>query len=84
MGRYSFPISHVHRFVGLLKKFAWGPLMGIMKQREDHIASEIEAAEKSRAEANKLLEEQRNSVKRSTSGSTSLNRKCEKTRRYST
>ena len=27
--------------MALLKKFAWGPLMGIMKQREDHIASEI-------------------------------------------
>ena len=27
--------------LALLKKFAWGPLMGIMKQREEHIASEI-------------------------------------------
>lgn len=47
----------------LLKKFAWGPLMGIMKQREDHIASEIEAAEQSRSEAKKILEEQRNLLK---------------------
>jgi F-type H+-transporting ATPase subunit b len=43
----------------LLKIFAWKPLMGIMKQREDHISNEIEAAEKSRGEVNKLLEEQR-------------------------
>jgi len=43
----------------LLKIFAWKPLMGIMKQREDHISNEIDAAEKSRIEANKLLEEQR-------------------------
>lgn len=43
----------------LLKKFAWGPLMGIMKQREDLIASEIEAAESTRVESHKLLEEQR-------------------------
>ncbi|MFS0645524.1 F0F1 ATP synthase subunit B [Siminovitchia sp. 179-K 8D1 HS] len=43
----------------LLKKFAWGPLMGIMRQREEHIANEIESAEKSRAEANKLFEEQK-------------------------
>ncbi|KHD86692.1 F0F1 ATP synthase subunit B [Heyndrickxia ginsengihumi] len=43
----------------LLKKFAWGPLMGIMKQREEHIAREIEEAEKNRVEANKLVEEQR-------------------------
>ena len=27
----------------LLKKFAWGPLMGIMQQREELVASEIEA-----------------------------------------
>ncbi|WP_066310011.1 F0F1 ATP synthase subunit B [Bacillus sp. FJAT-29814] len=47
----------------LLKKFAWGPLMGIMKQREEHVAGEITAAENSRKEAAKLLEEQRNLLK---------------------
>ena len=40
----------------LLKKFAFGPLMGIMKEREAHVANEIESAEKSRAEAAALLE----------------------------
>lgn len=30
----------------LLKKFAWGPLMGIMQQREELVANEIESAEK--------------------------------------
>ncbi|MGR3766133.1 F0F1 ATP synthase subunit B [Rossellomorea sp. NS-SX7] len=49
--------------MALLKKFAWGPLMGIMQQREDHIAGEITAAEESRAEANKVLEEQRQLLK---------------------
>lgn len=49
--------------LALLKKFAWGPLMGIMKQREELIASEITAAENSRLEASKLLEEQRNLLK---------------------
>ncbi|EGQ26651.1 ATP synthase F0 sector subunit B [Sporosarcina newyorkensis 2681] len=43
----------------LLKKFAWGPLMGIMDQRAQLIATEIEQAEKSRQESAKLLEEQR-------------------------
>ena len=43
----------------LLKKFAWGPLMGVMNQRAELIATEIEAAEKSRLESQKLLEEQR-------------------------
>ena len=31
--------------LALLKKFAFGPLMGIMKQREEHVANEIEEAE---------------------------------------
>ena len=47
----------------LLKKFAWGPLMGIMDQRAEMISSEIEAAEKSRIESKDLLEEQRNLLK---------------------
>ena len=34
--------------------------MGIMDQREELIANEIEAAEKSRKESQQLLEEQRN------------------------
>lgn len=49
--------------LALLKKFAWGPLMGIMKQRESHIANEINSAEESRVEAKKLLEEQRSLLK---------------------
>lgn len=49
--------------LALLKKFAWGPLMGIMKQREEHIAGEINAAEQSRGEAKQLLEEQRTLLK---------------------
>ena len=47
----------------LLKKFAWGPMMGIMQQREDLIKSEIETAENSRLESHKLLEEQRSLLK---------------------
>lgn len=47
----------------LLKKFAWGPLMGVMQQREDLIKSEIETAENSRLESHKLLEEQRSLLK---------------------
>ncbi|MFC7062248.1 F0F1 ATP synthase subunit B [Halobacillus seohaensis] len=35
----------------LLRKFAWGPLMNMMKEREDYIANEIQTAEKSREEA---------------------------------
>lgn len=41
----------------LLRKFAWGPLMNMMKEREDYISSEIESAEKSREEAARLQRE---------------------------
>ena len=48
----------------MLRKFAWGPLMGIMKEREEHVANEIDAAERNNAEAKKL-EEQREMLKQS-------------------
>ncbi|UOY94537.1 F0F1 ATP synthase subunit B [Ectobacillus sp. JY-23] len=51
--------------LALLRKFAFGPLMGIMKQREEHIAGEIEAAERNNAEAKKLVEEQRTAMAQS-------------------
>ncbi|MYL57191.1 F0F1 ATP synthase subunit B [Virgibacillus halodenitrificans] len=41
----------------LVKKFAWGPVMDMMKKREDYVASEIETAEKSRADAEKATKE---------------------------
>jgi F-type H+-transporting ATPase subunit b len=47
----------------LLKKVAWGPLMGIMQQREELVASEIESAEKSLQESQQLLEDQRSLLK---------------------
>ena len=49
----------------MLRKFAWGPLMGIMKEREEHVANEIDAAEQNNAEAKKLVEEQREMLKQS-------------------
>ncbi|MCI2253839.1 F0F1 ATP synthase subunit B [Domibacillus sp. 8LH] len=49
--------------LALLKKFAWAPLMGIMQERADLISSEIDAAEKSRTEANQLLEQTRAEAK---------------------
>lgn len=58
--------------MALLKKFAWGPLMGIMKQREEHVANEITAAENSRQEAHKLLEEQRSLLKEARSEAQNL------------
>ncbi|WLR41640.1 F0F1 ATP synthase subunit B [Bacillus carboniphilus] len=49
--------------LALLKKYAWGPIMDLMKQREDHIASEIDGAEAKHAEAKNYLEEQREMLK---------------------
>ena len=51
--------------LALLRKYAFGPLMGIMKQREEHIANEIGQAEKHHQEAKKLAEEQRELIKKS-------------------
>ena len=45
--------------MALLKKFAWGPLMGIMQEREQLVAKDIEAAEAARTETAALLEEQK-------------------------
>ena len=39
--------------------------MGIMKEREEHVANEIDAAERNNAEAKKLVEEQREMLKQS-------------------
>lgn len=47
-------------FFGLLfvlKRFAWGPLLGILKDREDHIRGSLEKAEETRLEAEKLMED---------------------------
>ncbi|MRX74143.1 F0F1 ATP synthase subunit B [Bacillus lacus] len=49
--------------LALLKKYAFGPIMNIMKQREDLIANEISAAENSNKEASKLVNEQRELLK---------------------
>lgn len=62
-GDIIFQLAMFLILLALLKKYAWGPLMGIMKQREEHIAGEIDAAEKSRTETSKLLEEQRELLK---------------------
>lgn len=48
----------------LLKKFAWGPIMDMMKQREEHIANEIDTAEKNRKEAEKYLDDQRAEIQK--------------------
>ncbi|WP_275899602.1 F0F1 ATP synthase subunit B [Bacillus piscicola] len=48
----------------LLRKFAWGPMMNMMKEREEHVAKEIETAEKNRKDSEQYLEEQKKEVER--------------------
>lgn len=47
----------------LLKKFAWAPLMKVMKDREEHIASEIDQAEAAKKDAKELLQQQQEMLK---------------------
>lgn len=47
-------------FIGLfliLRQFAWGPLLGILKDREDNIRESVEKAEQTRVEAERLMED---------------------------
>jgi len=46
----------------LLKKYAFGPLLGVMEKRQNHIAVQLETAEKNRAEAEKFLKEQQEAL----------------------
>jgi F-type H+-transporting ATPase subunit b len=48
----------------LLKKFAWGPFMNMMKEREDYISNEIDTAEKSREEAQRMQREASEELKK--------------------
>jgi F-type H+-transporting ATPase subunit b len=43
----------------VLKKFAFGPIQGMLDERRDRIRRSIEEAEKARTEARRLLEEHR-------------------------
>lgn len=50
--------------LALLRAYAWKPLMGLMKEREEHISSELETAEKNRTEAEQYLAEQQSELKK--------------------
>lgn len=49
--------------LALVGKFAWGPVMNMMKKREEYVANEIEAAEQSRIEAEKAAKEATDQLK---------------------
>jgi F-type H+-transporting ATPase subunit b len=43
----------------VLRAYAWKPLMAALQQREDHVRSSLERAEAARAEAERILEDNR-------------------------
>ncbi|MEG0255535.1 MAG: F0F1 ATP synthase subunit B [Vagococcus sp.] len=48
-----------------LKKFAWGPVVKMMQDREEKIASDIDNAEQSKVEADKLEKQRQTELKQS-------------------
>lgn len=46
----------------ILKRFAWGPLLSAVEGREKSITNAIESAKRERAEAEKLLAEQKTAI----------------------
>ncbi len=48
--------------VVVLRRFAWGPLLKIIDDREKNIVGAIESAKRERAEAEKLLAEQKTAI----------------------
>ncbi|MCZ8514823.1 F0F1 ATP synthase subunit B [Paenibacillus filicis] len=46
----------------LLRKYAFGPLFGMMEQRRTHVMNEIQTAEQNRKETEKLLAEQKEAL----------------------
>jgi F-type H+-transporting ATPase subunit b len=46
----------------ILRWKAWGPILSLVEEREKQIASSIEAAKRERAEAEKLLAEQKTAI----------------------
>lgn len=47
-----------------LKKFAWGPVVNMMDERQEKIANDIDNAEKSRGEANTLAKQREDELRK--------------------
>ncbi|MFB1051535.1 F0F1 ATP synthase subunit B [Paraliobacillus sp. JSM ZJ581] len=53
VGDILFGIGSFAVLLALLKKYAWGPMLSKMEERENYIANELDVAEKNRIEAEK-------------------------------
>lgn len=62
-GDMFFALASFLILLYLLKRFAWGPLMNKMEERENHIANEIDTAEKNRIDAEKASTEANEQLK---------------------
>ncbi|RWZ58984.1 ATP synthase F0 subunit B [Halobacillus fulvus] len=63
----------------LLRIFAWGPLLNMMKEREDYVANEINTAEKSREEAQRMQREASEELKKTRQDAQSIIEDARKT-----
>jgi F-type H+-transporting ATPase subunit b len=50
-------------FAAVMKKFAWGPILQVIEERESSIRNALEGAQKARDEASALLEKHREMVR---------------------
>ena len=64
-GDIAFTLIMFIILMAILKKVAWGPLMGIMQKREEQVANDLDEAAKNRQESQQLLEEQRSLLNKS-------------------
>lgn len=58
VGSFIFQILAFALLYLLLKKFAFGPIVGMMEKRQESIENQIKSAENDRAEAEKLVQKQ--------------------------
>ena len=61
--------------LGVLSKFAWGPIVKLLDEREKTIRDAIESAKKERAEADRLLAEQKEGLARASREAAELARR---------
>ena len=62
-GDIIFQLAIFALLLFLLRKFAFDKLISMMKDRENHIAGEIDSAEKSHQEARELIEQHKQMIK---------------------
>ena len=61
-GTMLFQVVAILILMFLLKRYALGPVMKVMNERSEHIEQQITTAEQNRAEAEKLVAEQKEAL----------------------